>query len=94
MFFSRFYLFLLLLPSACAVQPATVLKPQQPSSYRSELADPTAKAFYAYAEFRLLAVENRWDEAIEDLRRAVVFDPETSYLRMRMEKELLHKDKE
>lgn len=61
-------------------------------SYRSDLSAPKAKALYSYAEFRLLAGENRWEEAIASLRRAVVFDPASQYLRMGLAKALLHKD--
>ena len=94
LFFSRFLLFtlFLLLPIGCSIQPRPVAQPEETDDYRSELADPAAKAFYAYVEFRLLAADNRWEEAIEALRRAVAFDPETAYLRMSLAKALLHKD--
>ena len=85
------YLVVLLL-TGCAIQPAAVPVPAAVSGYRSELADPAAKALYAYVEFRLLAAENRWDEAIAALRRAVAFDPETEYLRMNLARALLRKD--
>ncbi|MDB4470662.1 tetratricopeptide repeat protein [Deltaproteobacteria bacterium] len=94
LFFSRFFfvstIFLLLV--GCAVQPPTEVPEAELKAYRSDLADPAAKALYAYVEFRLLTADNRWDEAIEALRRAVAFDPETEYLRMSLAKALLHKD--
>jgi tetratricopeptide (TPR) repeat protein len=76
----------------CAVQPQKSQAPVLGAGYQSEFADPEAKALYAYVQFRLLAVDNRWDEAIDALRRAVFFDPETAYLRMSLAKALLHKD--
>lgn len=94
LFFSRFTVLwaIVLLQAGCVIQPAPVLLPSEDSGYRSELADPPAKALYAYVEFRMLAGENRWDDAIAALRRAVAFDPETDYLRMSLAKALLHKD--
>ncbi len=83
---------LLLMPVGCTIQPVAVPQPVESAGYRSELADPEAKALFAYVEFRMLAVENRWDDAIAALRRAVAFDPQTEYLRMNLAKALLHKD--
>lgn len=94
LFISRFLFAstVFLLPVGCAVQPLPESPDAQLKTYRSELADPAAKALYAYVEFRLLTADNRWDEAIDALRRAVAFDPETEYLRMSLAKALLHKD--
>ena len=95
LFFSRFTLLIavpLILPVGCAIQPVPVPRTVESDAYRSELADPEAKALYAYAEFRMLAGESRWDDAITSLRRAVAFDPQTEYLRMNLAKALLHKD--
>ncbi|NOQ52684.1 MAG: tetratricopeptide repeat protein, partial [Desulfuromonadaceae bacterium] len=71
--------------------------PQQPHPemintqvYRSEYADPNAKALFAYAQFRLLAAEGRWAAAVTALKRAVAFDQKTDYLRMNLAKGLLH----
>ncbi|SHI58005.1 Tetratricopeptide repeat-containing protein [Malonomonas rubra DSM 5091] len=91
--YSRFFLLLFvgMLP-ACALQKAPQPQPAGFDGYRSELADPEAKAFYAYVEFRMLAAENRWEEAIAALQRAVTFDEQTPYLRMNLAKALLHKD--
>jgi tetratricopeptide (TPR) repeat protein len=62
----------------------------EPRPYRSALADPAAKALYAYAEFRLLAVDERWDEAVSALDRAIAYDPESSYLRLNLARAYLH----
>lgn len=83
---------LLALLSGCAVGKPPVLPAESGGGYRSELAESEAKALYAYVEFRMLAVENRWDEAIEALRRAIVFDPQSAHLQMTLAKALLHKD--
>ncbi len=58
--------------------------------YRSEIGDSRAKAWFAFSRFRLLGSENRWDEAIEALRRAIDFDPDTDYLRIILAKAYLH----
>ena len=60
--------------------------------YRSELADPRAKALYAYGEFRMYGGENRWDEAIEALQKAVAFDPGSDYLQLVLAKAYLHRE--
>ncbi|WP_303721251.1 tetratricopeptide repeat protein [Malonomonas rubra] len=82
----------LLLPIGCAVKQLPEASVESAPAYRSELADPEAKALYAYTQYRLLAVDNRWDEAINALRRAVAFDPASTYLHMSLAKALLHKD--
>lgn len=94
LYLSRFFLFslLFLLPLGCSITPQPLPQSVEKDTYRSELDDPAAKAFYAYVEFRMLATDNRWEEAIAALRRAVFFDPETEYLRMGLAKALLHKD--
>ncbi|WP_020675647.1 tetratricopeptide repeat protein [Geopsychrobacter electrodiphilus] len=58
--------------------------------YLSEIDLPEAKAFFGYAQFRLLIVENRWDEAISALERAQSFDPQSEWLRMTLAKAYLH----
>ena len=73
---------LLLLQSGCAgLQQRSQLSPEQPF-YRSELADPEAKALYAFSQFRLLAEENYWPEAVAALERAISFDPQADYLQL------------
>ncbi|MEA3543978.1 MAG: tetratricopeptide repeat protein [Thermodesulfobacteriota bacterium] len=50
--------------------------------YRSELDDPEAKSLFAYSEFRILGAENRWEEAVVSLLRAIKFDPQSNYLQL------------
>jgi tetratricopeptide (TPR) repeat protein len=61
-----------------------------PAAYNSGITDPAAKALYAYAEFRLLAVDERWDEAVPALERALAFDAASSYLRLNLARAYLH----
>jgi len=84
-------LFVLIL-SGCAGNLHPYPQPQVNPGYRSELADPEAKALFAYGEYRLLATQNRWDEAIAALERAVAFDPNSDFLQMNLAKALLQKD--
>lgn len=58
--------------------------------YRSQLAAPGAKALFAFGQFRLLAADGRWDEAIAALERAVAFDPDTPLLQFVLAKAYLH----
>lgn len=81
-----------LLLTACTPAKIPLATTPEMAVYRSELADADAKALFAYSQFRMLAAENRWDEAIAALRRAATFDPEVLYLRMILAKALLHKD--
>ena len=92
--YRRFFVWFLPLAvlSGCVATKPPVLPTKPPSGYRSDLADPAAKALYAYVEFRMLAVDNRWDKAIEALRRAIAFDPQSVQLQMTLAKALLHKD--
>ena len=60
------------------------------AQYQSELSDPQAKALYAYGQFRLYAAEEKWDEAIAALERAVAFDPHSNYLKLLLAKSFLH----
>jgi tetratricopeptide (TPR) repeat protein len=71
-------------PSA-PVEPAPV-----ESGYVSEITLPAAKSFFAYGQYRLLASEGRWDEALEALERAVALDGESRYLRMGLARVYLH----
>lgn len=80
--------------SGCVV----VNRPQSPVQdntsvvgYRSELVDPEAKAFFAFSEFRMLGAENRWEEAIAALERAISFDPLSDYLQLILAKAYLHR---
>ena len=69
--------------SGCALSnphPAPVSVSASSVKYRSELTDPEAKALFAFSEFRVLGAENRWQEAISALKRAIRFDPQSSYL--------------
>lgn len=85
-------LLLLLGLSACVPGQVLLSDTEKRFSYRSEYTDPGAKALYAYSQYRLLAAENRWDEAIAALNRALAFDPESALLRMSLAKALLHKN--
>ena len=62
--------------------------------YTSEIADPAAKALYAFVEFRLKAAENNWVEALPALERAVFFDPQSDYLKVLLAKTYLHTQKQ
>jgi len=62
--------------------------------YTSEIADPAAKALYAFVEFRLKATENNWVEALPALERAVFFDPQSDYLKVLLAKTYLHTQKQ
>ncbi|MCW8858553.1 MAG: tetratricopeptide repeat protein [Deltaproteobacteria bacterium] len=87
-FFSSIVLF------GCAplVSRTPVQAPEDSFKYQSELAEPNAKALFAFSQFRLLGTENRWEEAILALERAVQFDPETDYLQMILAKAYLHRE--
>lgn len=58
--------------------------------YVSEIALPEAKAYFAYAQFRLLIADNRWDEAISALERALAFDPHSETLQLTLSRAYLH----
>lgn len=58
--------------------------------YRSDLADPRAKALFAYSQFRLFGNEGRWEEALVALKRAIGFDAETGYLQLVLARTYLH----
>ena len=58
--------------------------------YRSELIEPEAKALFAFSEFRMLGMENRWEEAVDALKRAISFDPQSDYLQLILAKAYLH----
>ena len=72
--------------------PVPAQQPHRAFDYQSELAEPHAKALYAFSRFRLLGSENRWDEAIASLERAVQFDPDTDYLQLILAKAYLHRE--
>ncbi len=59
--------------------------------YHSELDDPEAKALLAFGEFRMLGAQNRWDEAVAALERALKFDPQSEYLQLTMAEAHLHR---
>ena len=87
------FLFVALIFSGCAATNS-VRRATEPSGvtsvYQSELSEPNAKALFAFSQFRLFGSENRWDEAIAALSRAVEFDPETIYLQLILAKAYLH----
>jgi len=58
--------------------------------YISEIDLPEAKAYFGYAQFRMLIAENRWDEAISALERALAFDPQSERMRLTLAKAYLH----
>lgn len=60
------------------------------TNYTSELTDHDAKAIFAYSQFRMLGIDNRWDDALAALERAISFDPESNYLRLLLARVLLH----
>ena len=80
--------------SGCARNqiPAPVATPEPAESYQSRVDEASAKALFAYSQFRLLASENRWPEALAELRRAVTLDPQTDYLRLVLARAYLHSD--
>lgn len=90
-FFSILLLGLTLL-SGCLMQSPPyieeVVAPQR--AYISEVAQPEAKAYFGYAQFRMLIVDNRWDEAIAALERALAFDPQSEKLQLTLAKAYLH----
>ena len=83
---------LLLTISGCSVRPLSGQPESADFVYRSELADPQAKALFAFSEYRLLAAQSQWQEAVAALERAVGFDPDNPYLQMTLAKALLHRD--
>lgn len=83
----------LLLISGCSsarLSPQPVSHIVGSATYRSELVDPEAKALSAFSEFRILGAENRWEEAIGALTRAISFDPQSDYLQLILAKAHLH----
>ncbi|MDX2478846.1 MAG: tetratricopeptide repeat protein, partial [Desulfuromusa sp.] len=49
------------------------------------------KALFSFSEFRMLGAENRWEEAIAALNRAISFDPQSDYLQLILAKAYLHR---
>ncbi len=87
-----FVLLGLMLVAGCASpKPSAleaVVKPRSP--YVSEIVLPEAKAYFGYAQFRMLIVDKRWDEAIQALERALAFDPQSEKLQLTLAKAYLH----
>ncbi len=82
--------------AGCAVNRAQQHSPAVAASaqeYRSELADPSAKALLGFGEFRLLGAQGRWDEALAALERAEKFDPQSTYLQQALAEVYLHRQK-
>ena len=84
---------LMILPGCVAVDQSQIAIQENVSSikYQSELLDPEAKAFFSFSEFRMLGAEERWDEAIAALERAISFDPESEYLQLILSRAYLHR---
>lgn len=59
-------------------------------NYHSTLVDPQAKALFAFSQFRMFGSTERWEDAVEALQRAIVFDPESNYLRLVLARTYLH----
>ncbi len=70
--------------------PSKDVEPVVQRPYVSEITFPEAKAAFGYAQFRMLIVENRWDEAILALKRALAFDPQSEKLQLTLAKAYLH----
>ncbi len=84
--------FLIFISGCVAVNlsPSLVQDDASSAKYQSELVDPEAKALFAFSEFRILGAENRWDEAIIALKRAISFDSQSDYLQLILAKAYLH----
>lgn len=84
---------LLIIPGCVAVDQSQIAVQKNVSSvkYQSELLDPEAKAFFSFSEFRMLGAEDRWEEAIPALERAISFDPQSEYLQLLLSRAYLHR---
>jgi|GEM_PF-722920 len=84
---------LMIIPGCVGVDQSQIAVPKNVGSiqYQSELLDPEAKAFFSFSEFRMLGAEERWDEAIAALERAIRFDPESEYLQLILSRAYLHR---
>jgi tetratricopeptide (TPR) repeat protein len=80
--------------SGCArnLTSETPATPDPRGSYQSRIEEAPAKALFAYSQFRLLGSENRWSEALAELRRAILLDPGTAYLHLVLARAYLHTD--
>lgn len=70
--------------------PVQVESAEARRPYVSEVELSEAKAYFAFAQFRMLIVDSRWDEAIAALERARAFDPESTRLQLTLAKAYLH----
>ena len=70
--------------------PLNGVEPVARRPYISEVTLPEAKAAFGYAQFRMLIVDKRWDEAISALKRALAFDPQSEKLQLTLAKAYLH----
>ncbi|MFO7577895.1 MAG: tetratricopeptide repeat protein [Pelovirga sp.] len=55
-------------------------------------SDPAAQALLAFAQFRLLAADDRWDDAVAALQRARSADPASLYLILLQARVYLHRE--
>lgn len=70
--------------------PIKEVEPVVRQPYLSEVTLPEAKAAFGYAQFRMLIIDKRWDEAISALTRALAFDPQSEKLQLTLAKAYLH----
>ncbi|MCK5826097.1 MAG: tetratricopeptide repeat protein [Desulfuromusa sp.] len=91
--FSWFFA-LLIIPGCVAVDQSRIPVQENVSSvkYQSKLVEPEAKAFFSFSEFRMLGAEDRWDEAIPALERAIGSDPQSEYLQLILSRAYLHRE--
>ncbi len=83
---------LLLCLAACVAGQHPPTEVAKEFSYRSTYSEPTSKALFGYSRFRLLAAENRWEEAIGALESALENDPDSVHLQLSLAKALLHEN--
>ena len=84
----------LMMISGCVTADRSQLPVQENAGsvkYQSALVDPEAKALFHFSEFRVLGAENRWEEAIAALERAISFDPQSDYLQLLLARAYLHR---
>jgi tetratricopeptide (TPR) repeat protein len=85
--------FLVVALGGCSLRTQTGFRPSSLDTYSSQLTDPASKALFAYAQFRLLAVNERWEEAVAALERALVLDPQSDYLHLNLARAYLQTER-